>query len=423
MAIIEVDNVIKEYQLGQFKSLKQSLLATAGRLMGKEVERPTPFRALDGVSFSIEEGEVVGIIGTNGAGKSTLLKLLAGITKPTRGTVSVRGKVAPLIEVGAGLHPELTGRENIYLNGSIMGISQGEIKRKFDEIVGFAELEKFIDTPVKRYSSGMAVRLGFSIATSIESDILIVDEVLAVGDLAFQRKCFDRMEELIKRSGKTVLIVGHNIRQLERICSRAIMLGSGQIVSDGESSKVCNLFYNETNRKIAAQHKTTGGVSEPLHDTGEIRVKEILLGTGEGNQPSGEFEFHGPITVRVRFECDEHLCAPEIVVGFHTQDFVYLTSTSTAMLAERPDFSAGEHTFECQLDDLVLRPGVYGLRLAFMDQYRRMLWYGENLVSFRVVATRTDVTKLPEVGLVDLGFEWKFIGENSMVEKQRGCLC
>ena len=200
MPAIEVSHVTKEFRLGALSGLKQTLLNAGARLSGRKVlERPL-FKALDDVSFSIEPGEVVGIIGHNGAGKSTLLKMLARISSPTRGSVKVNGRIAPLIEVGAGFVPDFTGRENVYLNGSILGMSKKGIDRKFDEIVDFAEMAEFIDTPVKRYSSGMQVKLAFAVATSIESEILIVDEVLAVGDLAFQRKCFDRMEDLIKRS-------------------------------------------------------------------------------------------------------------------------------------------------------------------------------------------------------------------------------
>src|SRR6266850_6540807 len=180
MAIIEVNHVTKEFRLGQLKSLKQTMLNSVARLRGEEVPRRSPFRAVEDIDFKVEQGEVLGIIGHNGAGKSTLLKLLAGISKPTQGSIAVRGKVAPLIEVGAGLVGDLTGRENIFLNASILGMKRAETKRKLDEIVAFAELEQFIDTPVKRYSSGMQVRLGFSIATAVESEILIVDEVLAV---------------------------------------------------------------------------------------------------------------------------------------------------------------------------------------------------------------------------------------------------
>ena len=192
MPIIQVSHLTKEYRLGAIHGLKQTLLNSAARLTGKPVEERPLFKALDDINFSIEQGEVVGIIGHNGAGKSTLLKMLAKISTPTHGHLKVEGRIAPLIEVGAGFVPDFTGRENVYLNGSILGMSRQEIDQKFDEIVDFAELEEFIDTPVKRYSSGMQVGLASLLATCMEAEILIVDEVLAVGDLAFQRKCFDR---------------------------------------------------------------------------------------------------------------------------------------------------------------------------------------------------------------------------------------
>jgi len=232
MAAITVDHVTKEFQLGQIHNLRHALGRALVKLQRRVPVSKPAFKAVDDANFHVEQGDVLGIIGINGAGKSTLLKLLARITVPTSGMVTVRGKIAPLIEVGAGLISDLTGRENIFLNGIILGMPYAHIKRKFDEIVAFAELEEFIDTPIKRYSSGMAVRLGFSIATSVDADILIVDEVLAVGDLAFQRKCFDRMEDMIKRQGRTVWLVIHNTRQIERLCTRVILMDHGRIIAD-----------------------------------------------------------------------------------------------------------------------------------------------------------------------------------------------
>src|SRR3569832_1521003 len=233
MAIIEVNHVTKEFRLGALRSAKQTMQDTLARLLGQPVQERPLFKALNDVDFKVEDGEVLGIIGHNGAGKSTLLKMLANISTPTRGSVKVKGKVAPLIEVGAGLVPALTGREYIYLNVAILGMPKADIRKKFDDIVAFAEREEFIDTPIKRYSSGMQVRLGFSIATSVAADILIVDEVLAVGDLAFQSKCFDRMEDLIRKHRKTVLLVSHNFRQIQRLCHRVIMLDHGALRADG----------------------------------------------------------------------------------------------------------------------------------------------------------------------------------------------
>src|SRR6266550_1493123 len=273
MAVIEVNHVTKEFRLGQLHSLRQSVLDAVARVRGRPVQERAPFKALDDVDFKVEAGEVLGIIGPNGAGKSTLLKLLARISVPTSGSVNVRGSVAPLIEVGAGLVPDLTGRENVYLNASILGMRRAEIGKKFDEIVAFAELEEFIDTPIKRYSSGMQVRLGFSIATSMDSAILIVDEVLAVGDLAFQRKCFDRMEDMIKRQGKTVLLVSHNTRQIERLCTRVILMDHGRIVADGSPSTVCDIFYERSDAKI----KLSSGQGDSTRWTNTLLTNELQI--------------------------------------------------------------------------------------------------------------------------------------------------
>lgn len=227
---IEIRNLNKEFRLGTMNNLRQTLKNSVARITGRAVQERLVMQALRDINLTIESGEVVGIIGHNGAGKSTLLKMLANISQPTSGTVRTEGRIAPLIEVGAGFIPDFTGRENVYLNGAILGMKKAEIDAKFDEIVAFAEMERFIDTPVKRYSSGMQVKLAFAVATSIESEILIVDEVLAVGDLAFQRKCFDRMEDLIRRQGRTVLLVSHNLRHVERICSRVVLLDKGCIL-------------------------------------------------------------------------------------------------------------------------------------------------------------------------------------------------
>src|SRR6266540_3529679 len=200
----------------------------------KKAPKKEDFWALRDVSFEVKQGEVLGIIGRNGAGKSTLLKVLSRITEPTEGLARIRGRVASLLEVGTGFHPELTGRENIYLNGSILGMSRAEIAKKFDEIVAFAEVEKFLDTPVKRYSSGMYVRLAFAVAAHLEPEILIVDEVLAVGDVAFQRKCLGKVKEISTGQHRTVLFVSHNMNAVENICTRAVMLRDGQMLRQGE---------------------------------------------------------------------------------------------------------------------------------------------------------------------------------------------
>ncbi|WP_341328151.1 ABC transporter ATP-binding protein [Methylotuvimicrobium sp. KM2] len=408
MPIIEVKNLTKEYQLGHLTSLKQTALNTLRRLTFRPVHERESFKALDDVNFSIEEGEVVGIIGHNGAGKSTLLKHLANISKPTKGEVIVRGSVAPLIEVGAGVNPELTGRENIFLNAAILGIPKKIVKQKLDEIIEFSELEQFIDTPVKRYSSGMTVKLGFSIATSMDADILIVDEVLAVGDLAFQQKCIERMEKLIKHQGRTVLIVGHNIRQLERICSRVMLMDHGKISQDGLPRDVCGIFFKEAQDRTFSRHQLTdSGQIIPQQDSGLIDVKKIELLNDQG-ETIKEVGLHEPLTVRVTFECKKAIERPEVVIGMHTSDFVHVLSVSNALPDIRPKLELGIHQVTCRLSDIPLRPFSYSLRLAFLDQYRRMQWYAENIMPIAIVAGIYDITRLPEVGLINIESSWTF---------------
>jgi lipopolysaccharide transport system ATP-binding protein len=231
--IIEVENISKRYKLGQFnaRTLREETEQLFQRFRRKRTtDAPNAFTdnsefwALNDVSFSVQPGQVVGIIGRNGAGKSTLLKILSRITEPTSGQIRIRGRVASLLEVGTGFHPELTGRENTYLNGTILGMTKAEVKAKFDEIVAFAEIERFIDTPVKRYSSGMYVRLAFAVAAHLEPEILIVDEVLAVGDVLFQERCIGKMKEVSRSGGRTVLFVSHNMGAIQSLCNGAMVL-------------------------------------------------------------------------------------------------------------------------------------------------------------------------------------------------------
>ncbi len=226
--IIEVNHVWKEYQKGidrRYKSLRDTLVNMPGRLFGEQKEK---FWALEDIDFKVEAGESVGIIGRNGAGKSTLLKILSRITPPTEGEIILRGRVASLLEVGTGFHPELTGRENVFFNGSILGMKHAEIKRKFDEIVDFSGVESFIDTPLKHYSSGMQMRLAFSVAAHLDSEILLIDEVLAVGDAEFQKKCIGKMDEVSKGEGKTILFVSHNMNLISQLCNKSLLISNGK---------------------------------------------------------------------------------------------------------------------------------------------------------------------------------------------------
>ncbi len=251
---IKVSGLGKKYVLrhqassrSRYLALRDVLAEKAKSLFRKksETDANEEFWALDDVSFEVNQGEAVGIIGRNGAGKSTLLKLLSRITTPTRGRIEIEGRVASLLEVGTGFHPELTGRENIFLNGAILGMNQAEIRRKFHEIVDFAEVEKFLDTPVKHYSSGMYVRLAFAVAAHLQPDILILDEVLAVGDAEFQKKCLGKMERVAGEEGRTVLFVSHNMDLVAKLCSKAVLLSSGRVHAIGDVAEVTKIYINQ----------------------------------------------------------------------------------------------------------------------------------------------------------------------------------
>lgn len=251
---IKVSHISKEYRLGAIggATLRQELQTKLAKLRGKEDpnlkigqkahEKNERFLALDDVSFEIRKGERVGILGHNGAGKSTLLKLICRVTAPTKGEICMNGRITSMLEVGTGFHPELTGRENVYLNGAILGLTKAEIDKKFDEIVEFSEVGQFIDTPVKRYSSGMHVKLGFAVASHLDSEIMIMDEVLAVGDMAFQKKCIDRMRKAAEDEGRTILYVSHNMRTIRELCDRCIVLDHGKVIFDGDTETAIDIY-------------------------------------------------------------------------------------------------------------------------------------------------------------------------------------
>ena len=405
MPAIEVSHVTKEYQLGALQSLKQKLVHTGARLMGRAVE-PTPlFKALDDVNFSIEPGEVVGIIGHNGAGKSTLLKMLANISTPTSGHVKVNGRVAPLIEVGAGFVGDFTGRENVYLNGAILGMSKREIDRKFDEIIDFAEMAEFIDTPVKRYSSGMQVKLAFAVATSIEAEILIVDEVLAVGDLAFQRKCFDRMEDLIKRQSRTVLLVSHNIRQVQRLCKRVLMMDHGMLHADGLANEVCNLFYEQTDSKIQARTVSISRAAKS-HSSGDIELQEVHLTDVHGHALTKVDEGQA-VNIVLHFRVVRTLQRPIFAAGLHTADLLYLAVNRSEKQIQLAEALPGDYRITCHIGKFPLLAGVYSIRASVAAGVPRIEhYYGENLISFQVVSRDPNRGDLVNEGFLPMSAEW-----------------
>ena len=295
--------------------------------------------ALKGVSLEVGEGELVGVIGRNGAGKSTLLKILSRITKPTSGRVSLRGRVGSLLEVGTGFHPDLTGRDNIYLSGAILGMRRAEIDRKFDEIVAFSEIEKFIETPVKWYSSGMYVRLAFSVAAHLEPEILMMDEVLAVGDAAFQQKCLDKMSD-IRRRGHTILFVSHSMPSVVRLCRRAVLLREGEVARDGPAQEVIN-EYLSSSWKAGAERSWGPGEEAPGDEV--VRLRGVRVRT-EGGATAASFDVCRPIVVEITFDVlrGGHHVTPHL--EFQNEEGVQLFSTHDTGEESRRERAAGLHT-------------------------------------------------------------------------------
>ena len=286
MAVIEFKQVSKRYRLGTRASLRDAASRLGERLRGKNPDDGNVLWALNDVSFQVERGEILGLIGPNGAGKTTALKLLAGITAPTKGRISVKGRVGALIQLGAGFHPDLTGRENIYLNGSILGLPRREIDRKFDSIVEFSGLERFINTPVKRYSSGMYVRLGFAVAAHVDPDVLLIDEVLAVGDAAFRQKCWKRIREL-RESDATIVFVSHDMWAVQGLVDRAILLSLGRIQVKGDPADVIEAYQQSVNQAIAdrrGQSEPIGGPSLKPGSGAQVAITGARLLDRSGNE-------------------------------------------------------------------------------------------------------------------------------------------
>ena len=379
---IRVENLTKEYRLGVlnhgalYKDLQSAWARVRGRadpharILSEEHSAArlhgNLFRALDNVSLDVEQGDTLGIIGRNGAGKSTFLKILSRITMPTVGTVRMRGRLATLLEVGTGFHPELTGRENVYLNGAILGMTHEEVRRKFDEIVAFAEIDQFIDTPVKRYSSGMYVRLAFAVAAHLEPEILIIDEVLAVGDLNFQKKCFGMMSEA-NREGKTVLFVSHNLAAIGRLCSKTALFEDGKLIDHGKTGDIIGRYV---------QREVVDGPSdvtfeEELTPNALGKIRRISVQDSEGNSP-GTVELTKPFSVLVEYELTRKMRGVTISIEIHSEEL----GTSVISLSDS----------ELQNELLDLRePGLYSGRVNIPD---RMLNTGSYHIRSGIVQSR-----------------------------------
>lgn len=363
--MIQFDHVTKEYRLGAIGggTLRGDLQSLMARIRGKEdpnlqigqsvYAKNQRFLALDDVSFSVKKGERVGIIGHNGAGKSTLLKLLSRVTGPTSGTISYNGRIASMLEVGTGFHPELTGRENVYMNGAILGMTKAEIREKFDDIVRFAEMEQFIDTPVKRYSSGMYVKLAFAVAAHLDSDILVMDEVLAVGDMKFQQKCLGKMDDVSKNEGRTVLYVSHNMNTIRQLCTRCVVLDHGKVVFDGDTEQGIGVYMDRQNNPEMIECDLSQ--MRMPHLSSVILAKMVhfrLIGKKNTLFQSGE-------TVRFQLSIHSNISMKNMLFRFELR-YIDDTPIGTAQCPSLGDFGANQdRVFEMAFQTEMLTRGKY----------------------------------------------------------------
>lgn len=367
---IRCEDLGKRYHLGigpSYKTLRESmsgLLRGAAKRLRSGAPQPESFWALRDVSFDVKHGEVIGVIGRNGAGKSTLLKILSRITWPTEGRASIHGRVGSLLEVGTGFHPELTGRENIFLNGAIMGMRKAEIAAKFDEIVAFSEVDKFVDTAVKHYSSGMYVRLAFAIAAHLDPEILIVDEVLAVGDLAFQQKCLGKMSE-VSRGGRTILFVSHNMAVVEKLCQRTIVLHEGKVDYAGDTEEAIHHYMNNTlaANKADGHCFDLGNSKDRRSQVGKL-LKRIELYSGDDLPVLDGVRLGRGLKIKIYFDLPKPTRSFDMGLGFESMFGQRVFTAHSLFEPKRPDGEwVGPQVFVCDIPSMVLMPGVYNLRI------------------------------------------------------------
>jgi lipopolysaccharide transport system ATP-binding protein len=397
--VVSVENLSKSYQLGVIGT--GTFYGDLIRWWAKQRGKPDPYLkigdadhgnrmgetiwALKDISFDVQRGEAVGIIGRNGAGKSTLLKTLSQVTAPTTGIIRVRGRIASLLEVGTGFHPELTGRENIFLNGAILGMRRPEIARKFDEMVAFAGVEQFIDTPVKRYSSGMYVRLAFAVAAHLEPEILIVDEVLAVGDADFQKKCLGKMDDVAHKEGRTILFVSHNMGMINSLCNRAILLDAGVALCDGQVSEAISRYYN--NGKSSPFAVDYSHLSSPPGDE-YASLLEGRIEDEDGN-PAGEVDINTSFVVKMKYQLKKDVpVSPyaNIHVDNSHGQAVFVTGSPRILPVNR----AGIYEATCTIPGNLLNNDTYsvglaltfthtGIHVSFFEPHALMVTVRENI--------------------------------------------
>jgi lipopolysaccharide transport system ATP-binding protein len=420
-AVIRVENLGKRYRLGSFSNeryvaLRDVIADKIQRLFwrgdknsqSEGLNSRSEFWALKKVSFEIKQGDVVGIIGRNGAGKSTLLKILSRITDPTEGKLSIKGRVASLLEVGTGFHSELTGRENIFLNGAILGMTRSEIRRKFDEIVAFAEVEKFLDTPVKRYSSGMYVRLAFAVAAHLDPEILVIDEVLAVGDAEFQKKCLGKMGDVAK-GGRTVLFVSHNMLAVQSLCRRCLLLTAGALASDGSVEAVTDLYLAKSASKGSTQL-----YDDPAEQPGNelVRITSVAMMAADGEI----IGMDTPVNMEICFRRLAIGKQVHLTVHLQNEQGIVVLTSGTGVLPN----AIGTGLAQCQIPGSLLNSGYYSLKLLIVEDGARVTFTKDAIGDFEVhdLRQRDAGWMGREPGVVQPNLKWR-VTAGQQVEAER----
>ena len=423
--VVRIEGVSKRYRVGAlhpgYDSLREALagavVARVRRLRrrGRDADSAaTTLWALRDVSFEVRRGEILGIVGRNGAGKSTLLKILSRITRPSAGQVEIYGRVGSLLEVGTGFHPDLTGRENIFLNGAVLGMRKAEIEKKFDEIVAFSELERFVETPVKFYSSGMYVRLAFSVAAHLEPEVLIMDEVLAVGDMAFQQKCLDKMND-IRQQGRTIFFVSHNLPAITRLCKRAVLLESGRLVAEGQPQEVVNRYLSASWN--AGAERAWGGDDAP--GGGVARLRRVRVADERG-ETAAAVDVRRPARIEVSYDVLEEGHALVPVVELYNEEGTEVFSThDTGEAWRRRPRPRGRYTSAVTLPGNLLAEGTLIAHVSIMSHFPSTILHARaaNAVAFQVldepggVSARGDYVG-PMPGVVRPLLEWETLAED-----------
>lgn len=418
-SIITVENLSKNYSISHQKQVEyqtfRDSIAHGVKSLYQRIRHPLSpnseeidtekFWALKNINFEVKQGDRIGIIGRNGAGKSTLLKILSRITQPTTGKIHIKGRVASLLEVGTGFHPELTGRENIFLNGAILGMTKHDIRKNFDEIVYFAEVEKFLDTPVKRYSSGMYVRLAFSVAAHLEPEILIVDEVLAVGDAEFQKKCLGKMEN-VSKEGRTVLFVSHNMGAITNLCSRVLLISDGSIRKSGKPSEVISSYLNDndTSNKICYSQKNDNNIPICL-------LEAKLLSNNCENIYS--FPRNNPVNIHIKYQINKKISSVHLYSSIVAADGTVVFGTGDADV-DKSRFGPrkpGTYTCSYTIPQDLLNEGNYSINISMGIPYQRIYQANNNILTFSITDIETSDRLIynRRAGVIWLDINWDYI--------------